>query len=91
MVLRFKMASELKVAMPTGHLRPHCQPLTAIVSGSILKIEALMRWQHHERGLIPRGLFALEAHESGLMTDKSCWVVREVCHQASRRLAARPW
>jgi len=49
-VQAIKMANEFKVAIASGQLRLHYQPIISIKSGQILGFEALMRWQHPERG-----------------------------------------
>jgi CRP-like cAMP-binding protein len=78
-VQAIKMANEFKVAIATGQLRLHYQPIISIGSGRILGFEALMRWQHPERGLIPPDLFIPMAEDSGLIIEASRWAVREVC------------
>ena len=85
-----KMANEFKVAIASGQLRLHYQPIISIKSGQILGFEALMRWQHPERGLIPPDLFIPMAEDSGLIIEASRWAVREVCELIHRLDIVRP-
>jgi len=89
-VQAIKMANEFKVAIATGQLRLHYQPIISIATGRILGFEALMRWQHPERGLIPPDLFIPMAEDSGLIIEASRWAVREVCHLIKRLDGQRP-
>jgi diguanylate cyclase len=89
-VQAIKMANEFKVAIATGQLRLHYQPIISIASGRILGFEALMRWQHPERGLIPPDLFIPMAEDSGLIIEASRWAVREVCQLIKRLDNHRP-
>ncbi len=89
-VQAIKMANEFKVAIATGQLRLHYQPIISIGSGRILGFEALMRWQHPERGLIPPDLFIPMAEDSGLIIEASRWAVREVCQLIKRLDNLRP-
>lgn len=89
-VQAIKMANEFKVAIATGQLRLHYQPIISIASGRVLGFEALMRWQHPERGLIPSDLFIPMAEDSGLIIEASRWAVREVCQLIKRLDKLRP-
>ena len=89
-VQAIKMANEFKVAIASGQLRLHYQPIISIKSGQILGFEALMRWQHPERGLIPPDLFIPMAEDSGLIIEASRWAVREVCQLIKRLDIVRP-
>jgi EAL domain-containing protein (putative c-di-GMP-specific phosphodiesterase class I) len=89
-VQAIKMANEFKVAIASGQLRLHYQPIISIKTGSILGFEALMRWQHPERGLIPPDLFIPMAEDSGLIIEASRWAVREVCQLINRLDVVRP-
>ncbi len=78
---RFAMAGDLRQAVQRDQLRlfyqPVCEP-----RGAVVGFEALLRWQHPERGIIPpRELFPV-AEESGLMVELGRWVLREACRQA---------
>lgn len=89
-VQAIKMANEFKVAIASGQLRLHYQPIISIKTGQILGFEALMRWQHPEHGLIPPDLFIPMAEDSGLIIEASRWAVREVCQLIKRLDIVRP-
>jgi EAL domain-containing protein (putative c-di-GMP-specific phosphodiesterase class I) len=85
-----KMANDFKLAILTGQLLLHYQPIMSIRSGRILGFEALMRWQHPVRGLISPDVFIPMAEDSGLIVDASRWALREACQMVSRLDSARP-
>ncbi|MDX1490508.1 MAG: EAL domain-containing protein [Pseudohongiellaceae bacterium] len=85
-----KMANEFKVAIATKQLYLNYQPIVSIETGEIVAFEALMRWQHPERGFIPPDEFIPMAEDSGLIVDATRWAVREVCHMLGRLDAQRP-
>lgn len=85
-----KMANEFKVAIASNQLILHYQPILSIGTGKILGFEALMRWQHPERGLIPPDVFIPMAEDSGLIIEASRWAVRHVCQMLARLDRLRP-
>jgi len=73
---------DLSLAIDRGQLSLHYQPL-AKVSGEVLGFEALVRWQHPIRGMIPPATFIPPAEESGLIISIGEWVLRKACHEAA--------
>lgn len=80
---RLEVERELRRAIRTGQLVVHYQPIVDIRTGGVDRLEALVRWQHPVRGMIPPGAFLSVAAESGLIVDLGEHVLRESCRQAA--------
>lgn len=88
---RFDLAGQLRRAVERGELVLYYQPQVSLVSGEIVGAEALVRWQHPEKGLVMPVQFIPFAEESGLILPISDWVIRESCRQmAEWRKAGLP-
>lgn len=85
-----KLANEFKVAIAGKQLILQYQPIFSISTGRILGVEALMRWEHPQRGLIPPDEFIPMAEDSGLIIEASRWALGEVCEMLARLDAIRP-
>lgn len=85
---RLKIESGLRRGVERNELLLHYQPKVDIASGRIVGAEALVRWNHPERGLVPPGDFIPVAEESGLILRLSAWVLNEALRQAQVWLAA---
>lgn len=85
-----KLANEFKIAIAGKQLLLHYQPIYSISTGQILGVEALMRWEHPQRGLIPPDEFIPMAEDSGLIIEASRWALGEVCEMLGRLDAIRP-
>jgi diguanylate cyclase (GGDEF)-like protein len=70
---------ELQRALEHGELRLFYQPYVDMATGELAGAEALVRWQHPERGLLTPDKFLHVAEESGLIVPMGAWVVREAC------------
>ena len=74
----------LQRALSAGELSVAYQPQVRISDGSILGFEALARWRHPERGMIPPATFIPLAEESGAIVPIGEWILRTACEEASR-------
>jgi diguanylate cyclase (GGDEF)-like protein len=74
----------LRSALERGELDLHFQPLVGIRTGEVTGFEALLRWQHPERGMIPPAEFIAVAEEAGLITRMGEWALRAACREAAR-------
>ena len=76
---RFTLGSQLRHAASRGELRLHYQPKVDLAGNRIVGAEALVRWQHPERGLLAPGSFIPMAEELGLIRHIGRWVIEQVC------------
>jgi diguanylate cyclase (GGDEF)-like protein len=75
---------ELQQALQRSELRLHYQPKAALDRDRIVGVEALLRWQHPERGLVPPLDFIGLAEATGLIVPIGAWVIEEACREATR-------
>ena len=74
---RFDVEHQLRSGLARGELRLHLQPIVDVASAAIVGREALVRWQHPQRGLLGPAWFLPVAEESGLIDDLGRWVLNE--------------
>ena len=87
-VERHQLETELRQALEAEQFVLHYQPQMDIRTGRLLGIEALIRWQHPQRGLVPPNSFIPVAEESGLIELIGKWALRTACEQNQRWQAA---
>lgn len=81
---RLLIESHLRRALERGEFLLHYQPKVSLSTGAISGLEALLRWQHPQRGLVPPNEFVSILEETGLILPVGEWVVRTACEQIAR-------
>lgn len=81
---RLDLEGELRGALDRGELSIHYQPICRLRDLHPVALEALVRWQHPERGLLPAAAFVPFAEHAGILGEIDRWVLREACRTAAR-------
>jgi diguanylate cyclase (GGDEF)-like protein len=81
---RLRLEMDLRRAIERDQLTLHYQPVFSLSTGGVVAVEALIRWQHPERGLIPPLEFIPIAERTGLIGDIGRWVLSRACQQLKK-------
>jgi diguanylate cyclase (GGDEF)-like protein len=87
---RIDLENDLRQGIDRGELRLHYQPIVDLTRGHVAGFEALVRWQHPQRGLMPPMSFVPMAEETGLILPLGRWVLENACRQARAWRDLRP-
>ncbi|WP_349878492.1 EAL domain-containing protein [Micromonospora sp. HUAS YX12] len=89
-IARSSLAANLPAALDRGEFVLHYQPIVSLLDGTMVAVEALVRWQHPELGLIGPDRFIGLAEETGLIVRLGAWVLRQACRDAESWRRAYP-
>jgi diguanylate cyclase (GGDEF)-like protein len=89
-VRRLEIESSLRRALVRGEFRVHYQPVVAFQRSEMIGLEALVRWEHPDLGLLEPADFLEIAEETGLIVPIGSWVLHEACSQTARWCAELP-
>lgn len=78
---RVQLDNDLRLALARNEFLLHYQPKISCTSGEIVGMEALLRWQHPTRGLVPPASFVPALEDNGLINSVGKWVLFEACRQ----------
>lgn len=85
-----RIENDLRAAVEGGQLRVYYQPIVHVGERRVLAFEALLRWEHPERGILPPDQFIEVAEETGLVVPMGQWLAGEVCRNLSEWRKSMP-
>jgi diguanylate cyclase (GGDEF)-like protein len=88
---RFGRDVEMRAAMAGGQFKVYYQPIVDAHDGRVLSLEALMRWEHPERGVLPPSEFLPAVQRTGMIVELGRFVLHTACEQAAAWRRKRPW
>ena len=89
-IARLRIENDLRRALERHELRLEYQPVITLSGHRIVQVEALLRWDHPERGVVSPGDFIPVAEENGLIEPIGRWVLEQACRQAVQWQTERP-
>jgi diguanylate cyclase (GGDEF)-like protein/PAS domain S-box-containing protein len=81
---RLELKRDLQHALERNEFELHYQPIVDLETGRFVLLEALLRWRHPARGIVPPGDFINIAEETGSIVSIGDWVLREACREAAK-------
>jgi diguanylate cyclase (GGDEF)-like protein len=79
-----KLGAEMRIGLDAGQFRVVYQPIVTLPERRVAAVEALVRWEHPQRGMVSPAQFVPVAEQNGLIVEIGAWVLRTACRQMAR-------
>ncbi|WP_246607251.1 putative bifunctional diguanylate cyclase/phosphodiesterase [Paractinoplanes toevensis] len=79
-----KLGAEMQIGLDAGQFRVVYQPIVTLPERRIAAVEALVRWEHPQRGMVSPAQFVPVAEQNGLIVELGAWILRTACRQMAR-------